>query len=71
MKRILALAALIWPPWPRSPITAPAGATDAAPKATAAAVTVKLKDSFFSPSRLTSPAARTVASSGPASSRTT
>ena len=34
-------------------IAAPAGATNAAPQATAAAVTVKLKDSYFSPSRLT------------------
>ncbi len=52
MKRILALAATL-AALAAIVITAPAGATDAAPKATAAAVTVKLKDSFFSPSRLT------------------
>ena len=52
MKRILALAATL-AVLAAIVITAPAGATNAGPKATAAAVTVKLKDSYFSPSKLT------------------
>ncbi|HVP04013.1 MAG TPA: plastocyanin/azurin family copper-binding protein [Solirubrobacteraceae bacterium] len=52
MKRILALAAVL-AVLAAIVITAPAGAQKAGPTASAAAVVVKLKDSFFSPSKLT------------------